>query len=479
MSILRSLRTRHDGQKVVVIGLDCAAPELVFDQWRDDLPNLSRLAQRGLWGDLESCIPAITIPAWSCMLSGKEPGELGIYGFRNRADHSYDGMFIATGDHVHEKRVWDYLSGAGKRSAVIGVPQTYPVRPLKGWLISGFLTPNRESHFAYPDRLRREILGAVPDYDFDVPQFRTEEKEWLLQQIIEMTEKHFLAVDYLMAKKRWDFLMLMEIGVDRIHHGFWSYHDPQHPKYEPGNPFERAIHDYYVRIDEKVGDWLEMVPEDTAILVVSDHGAKSMQGGVCINEWLWREGYLSFVHDPNPSELKPFREMEVDWSRTTAWGEGGYYGRIFMNVRGREPQGIVSPWDYERVRDELAEKIEAIPGPDGQALGTRAFRPQQIYRLVRGIAPDLMVYFGDLSWRSVGSLGHGNIHTFENDTGPDTCNHARNGLFILYDPRNPGEGQKIEGAQIYDVAATILDLFDLPAPPGAAGRSLVPHTPIP
>jgi len=175
MSILRSLRTRHDGQKVVVIGLDCAAPELVFDQWRDDLP-------------------AITIPAWSCMLSGKEPGELGIYGFRNRADHSYDGMFIATGDHVHEKRVWDYLSGAGKRSAVIGVPQTYPVRPLKGWLISGFLTPNRESHFAYPDRLRREILGAVPDYDFDVPQFRTEEKEWLLQQIIEMTEKHFLAV---------------------------------------------------------------------------------------------------------------------------------------------------------------------------------------------------------------------------------------------------------------------------------------------
>ncbi|MCS6939866.1 MAG: alkaline phosphatase family protein, partial [Roseiflexus sp.] len=71
--------------QLLIIGLDCAEPSLVFDRWRADLPTLSRLMAEGVYGELESCIPAITVPAWSCMMSGRDPGELGIYGFRNRA----------------------------------------------------------------------------------------------------------------------------------------------------------------------------------------------------------------------------------------------------------------------------------------------------------------------------------------------------------------------------------------------------------
>ncbi|HEY64138.1 MAG TPA: phosphodiesterase, partial [Caldilineae bacterium] len=397
-----------------VIGLDCAAPELVFDRWWNELPNLRFLAGNGLWGDLESCIPAITVPAWTCMLSGKDPGELGVYGFRNRADYSYDKMFIAAGNAVRTKRVWDYLSEAGKRSVVIGVPQTYPVKPLNGYLISGFLTPGIQSEFTYPPALKQEVLAIAPDYDVDVPQFRTDDKDRLLRQIWEMTEKRFRVVDHLLTSKPWDFFMVMEIGVDRIHHGFWSYHDPQHRRYEPGNPYENAIRDYYILIDKKIGEWLDRLDKDTVVLVVSDHGAKRMDGGICINEWLWREGYLAFKQDPEPGQITPFEKLEVDWSRTKAWGSGGYYGRVFLNVQGREPEGVIPPEEYEAVRDELAERIRAIPGPDGRDIGTRVFKPQEIYREVNGVAPDLMVYFGDLLWRSVGSLGHGDIYTFEN-----------------------------------------------------------------
>ncbi|RLC77063.1 MAG: phosphodiesterase, partial [Chloroflexi bacterium] len=116
-------------RKVLIIGLDCAEPSLVFDKWRDQLPNLSRLMSEGVYGELESIIPPITVPAWTSMMSGKDPGELGIYGFRNRADYSYARMRIATASAVTYDRVWDLLSRAGKTVILVAVPQTYPPRP--------------------------------------------------------------------------------------------------------------------------------------------------------------------------------------------------------------------------------------------------------------------------------------------------------------------------------------------------------------
>ena len=115
----------------------------------------------------------------------------------------------------------------------------------------------------------------------------------------------------------------------------------------------------------------------------------------------------------------PLSKAKVDWSRTKAWGDGGYYARVFLNVAGREPNGIIAPEDYEKVREELVAGLKAIRDENGQEMGTQVFRPEQLYKKVRGVAPDLIVYFGDLYWRSVGTVGGGRIHTFENDTGPD------------------------------------------------------------
>ena len=190
-----------------------------------------------------------------------------------------------------------------------------------------------------------------------------------------------------------------------------------------------------------------------------------MDGGICINEWLWREGYLAFKEEPKPGEIVSLEKLEIDWSRTKAWGSGGYYGRVFLNVQGREPQGTIPAAEYESFRDELAAKLRAIPGPNGEDIGTRVFKPQEIYRAVRGVPPDLMVYFG--------SLGHGGIYTFENDIGPDDCNHAQNGMFILYDPRAPRRGKRMEGAQLMDVAPTVLKLMGVPVPDGCGGRPWV------
>jgi predicted AlkP superfamily phosphohydrolase/phosphomutase len=298
---------------------------------------------------------------------------------------------------------------------------------------------------------------------FDVRNFRTEDKGWLLEQTYKMADQHFKVIHHLMDTQPWDLFMFVDMGVDRIHHGFWAYMDPEHPRYEPGSPFEGAIHDYYVYIDGELDRILQKLDEETTVLVVSDHGAKSLQGGFCINEWLKQEGLL--VLKDQPPGLVSLEKCEVDWERTRVWGSGGYYARVFFNVQGRETHGIVPAAEYESFRDEMVRRFEATTDHQGKLLGTVALKPQELYREVRNIAPDLLVYFGNLGWRSVGSLGYDGIHTFENDTGPDDANHAQDGVVILYDPARDLGGQRLEGLQLECIAPTILRLLgqDIPA----------------
>ncbi len=474
---------RRKQRKVLVVGLDCAPPPVLFRTGaegnlglKDQLPNLSRLIDEGIYGPLSSSTPCITVPAWTSMLSSKDPGVLGFYGFRNRADYSYDRMNIATASAIHEKRVWDILSEAGKDSIVVGVPQTYPIKPLKGALISSFLTPSTQRQYTHPNELRFEVdrvLDGRP-YDVDVPQFRTEDKNHLLQQIQEMTEKRFTVIKYLIREKPWDFFMFVEIGLDRLHHGMWKFWDSTHSKHEPGNPYEDAIPAYYRYLDQELGEILGMLGDDTVVMVVSDHGAQAMEGGFAVNQWLRQEGLLVLKDEPRYEGIIPFEKVEVDWEKTTAWGAGGYYARIFMNVEGREPQGKIPARDYEKVRDQLKEMIEAIPDHTGKPMGSIVFKPDELYREVRNVAPDLMVYFGNLRWRSLGSFGLPDLYTFENDQGPDDANHHQNGVFILWDPRKNHGGRYVEDLQLMDVAPTVLDLIKVSVPPDMQGK--IVHT---
>jgi predicted AlkP superfamily phosphohydrolase/phosphomutase len=299
-----------------------------------------------------------------------------------------------------------------------------------------------------------------------VRNFRSDDRDRILGEIYEMTEQRFAVARHLLDTRPWDFFMMVEIGVDRIHHAFWRYLDPAHPRHEPHPRYTDAIRAYYQYLDDQIGELRERFDDETTVLVVSDHGAQPMLGGVCVNEWLAREGYLTLRE--RPAGVTPLSRIAVDWEKTRAWGEGGYYCRLCLNVQGREPQGVVAPADYEGLRDELIRRLEALPGPDGRSIGTRVYRPEDLWPVRNGIAPDLIVYFGNLAWRSVGSLGHGQVYTFENDTGPDDANHAAHGLFIMAGPRVAG-GRR-DDLRIYDVAPTILRLFGLDAPATMRGQ---------
>jgi predicted AlkP superfamily phosphohydrolase/phosphomutase len=456
--------------KLIIIGLDCMEPSLVFDRWRSDLPNLSRLMAQGSYGRLESSIPAITVPAWSCMMSGRDPGELGIYGFRNRSNRSYGSMAISDGRAVKFPRLWDILGEQGWKVVALSVPGTSPPYAVNGSLVSCFLTRGQDAPFTHPPELANQIKEWMPEFILDVPDFRSEDKAQILSNIYKLCDQRFTLSEKLIEQDAPDFLMLVDMGVDRIHHSFWKPMDPNHPQHEPNSPFANAIHDYYCYVDQRVGELLNRCSDDTAVLVVSDHGARPLLGGVCLNEWLIQQGYL--VLKSMPTEPTSLDDLEVDWSQTRAWGAGGYYGRIFLNVKGREPQGIIPLAEYETERSRLAELLATLPDPNGQTLGTKAFKPQQLYQKVRGIAPDLLVYFADLAWRSIGTVGHQALHTTDNDTGPDDANHAQYGLMIFHDPQQPKGGQTIENAQIYDILPSLLTKYGITPPVGLRGKVL-------
>jgi predicted AlkP superfamily phosphohydrolase/phosphomutase len=404
--------------RTLVIGLAGADPDLLLGD--DRLENFRRLMAAGSYGRLESVIPPVAVPAWSCLATGHDPGTLGVYGARDRADRSYDAPVPVDLRSTAEPTIWDLVARQGGKPVIVAAPPETPPRTL--------------------------------------------DKARLRDEVVAISRKHFAAVRHSLATAGWDYLQFVEVGLDRIQNSFWSDHDPRHVQHDPASPHRDAVRDYYRHLDDELGRLLELLDDETIVLVASDHGARPLEGGFCLDEWLVREGLL--VLNRTPAEVTPTGRLDVDWGKTRAWGVGGHVARIYINVKGREPDGVVDPADYERFRDDLKARLEALTDPDGRPLGTLVFKPEEVYRAVRNVAPDLIVHLGGLAWKSVGGVGHPSLHVRAGE-----CNNSQHGVFILAAPDGPVQGA-IEGAHILDIAPTLLDLVGLDRPSSMRGRSL-------
>ncbi|MDK2384052.1 MAG: alkaline phosphatase family protein [Candidatus Korarchaeota archaeon] len=454
-------------ERVMVIGLDSAPPSTTFERFLPVMPNLAELLDSSTYGPLRSTHPPITVPAWAVMATGLTPGELGMYGFRHRKPGDYQDYYLITSKNLDRPAVWDFLAGKGLRSLLVGFPPSYPPMRVRGWLISDFHTPSDAKNYTYPPWLRMEVERiAGGRFTHDV-EFRVENRRPLMRELRRMTEQHLRVVERLARTKNWSLLWYVEIGMDRLHHAFWKFFDAKHPRHVDDEELAEFVEQYYRLIDEGIGRLRRAAP-DAHLLIVSDHGAKAMEGAFVINEWLADNGYLEF--EERPEKQTSLGKAKIRWERTKAWGWGGYYARIFVNMRGREPQGIVDPDDAEALIRQVADDLAEVTLPSGRRMGAQVYLPEELYPEVRGDAPDAIAYFGDLAWRSAGTVGHGRWFLEENDTGPDDAVHDWDGIYALYDPegRVPA-GQ--DAREIYDVAPTILDLFGIPH--GLKGNSMV------
>ncbi len=198
------------------------------------------------------------------MATGKTPGELGLYGFRHRKKGTYNDIWIAHSLMVKEKAVWHHIAEKGKESILVGVPPSYPPKPINGYLVSCFITPDASVNYTYPKELKGgEIERLVGEYIFDVV-FRKENRDEVKEQLWEMTKKRFEVIRYLIQEKEWDYFQFVDIGLDRVHHAFWKYFDENHHRYPPDddNQYKNVIPDYYRLLDKEVGETLELLDLD-------------------------------------------------------------------------------------------------------------------------------------------------------------------------------------------------------------------------
>ena len=460
-----------------ILGLDCATPQLIFDKYLPELPTFSRLLGNGKYGLLESTVPPLTIPAWMAMMTGKDPGQLGFYGFTDRDNYSYPVNKIITHNDLKDKTLWDYLGEVGLKSIVFNLPQTYPPREINGIMVASFLTPDKLLNYTYPEEISEEIDEiAGGDYIIDVENFRTSDKSKLLSQIYEMTDKRFEVLKNFIQAKDWDLFIAVEMGIDRLHHGFWAYCFEDHRLFEEGNEFKNVIYEYYQYIDKKLAELIELFDDDTELIIASDHGAKNLKGTFCINEWLIENGYL--VLKKEPIERSSFSENDVDWNKTIAWGSGGYYGKLYFNIQERESSGVITNDRIKTIKKELITKLSSFTGPEGDVITNRVYDVENLFQQLNGCPPDLFILVGELDWRVTNSIGNDSLLIYE-DTRIDNANHDLNGIYIYSKSPKTALTKKsdlefepgsLKTRSIIDIAPTVLAKFNIDIPKEMSGK---------
>ncbi len=502
--------------KVLVIGLD-GVPLNIVQSWAAEgrLPNLRSLMDRGAVGQLRSTTPPTSGPSWSTFMTGKNPGKTGIYDFLYREEDSY--VFPPVNASRRDGlALWKLLSDQGKKVGVVNVPMSYPVEEVDGFMISGWMTPYSAQDFSYPTELSQELRDEIGYYTiYPTETFAESRRDEFFKACDELLELRSRTVSYLMDTYPSDFFMVVIFDTDRVLHQLWHYLDPGHPWRKAGDGTDKSgpVVRYFQRVDAKIGEIVDRVDEDTLVIVLSDHGMGPAHNFIVLNNWLLDAGLLRLKRDPwrtlkyglfkrgftlrnvhriadriglaKHAEYKGLYSMDylmklvflsfldVDWSRSKAYSFGRHLGSIYLNVKGREPEGIVEPGqEYGEMREEIICLAREFVDPrTGARLIGEILKKEDIYHgpyLDR--APDLI-----LRPRDERNIFFG-LADFGSSTTVDTVYrysgmHRDCGLLIMAG-KGVNEGATIEGAGIEDLAPTILYAMGSPIPRDMDGHIL-------
>lgn len=510
------------GKKVLVIGLDGATWDLI-KPWAEEgkLPLFSRLMYESSWGPSRSVLQPYSAQAWSSFITGKNPGKHGIFDFLIRDFHTYGFRLVNAASRVGDS-IWRILSLRGKRVIVVNVPMTYPPEEVNGILISGRDTPGLDSDYTFPRELKGELEAALGGYVIvpnDWLYMRRGRPDRAREELFREIDIRFASTRYLLSKYPWDFCIFVITATDGVAHFFWRYHDPKHPLYDPadGARYGRTIYEVYRRINDELEALLCDLDEETILVMLSDHGSGPIHNrAIHLNLWLEREGFLAFQKKRGPSmparlfrsgkgvlySLLPFEKLtkvrallpnrlrsrllsqtlfsDIEWSRTKAYSEE-FRGHIWINLKGRDPQGIVEPGtEYEKVRDEIISRLSELRDPEtGERLLVGVHRRESLYEgLFLENLPDLMVEARgtpaifkpspkDGPGEAVRILSKREMGNLKTSGG-----HLMDGLLLI---RGQGikPGYRVEGAHLIDLAPTLLYLMGESIPEEMDGQVLV------
>jgi predicted AlkP superfamily phosphohydrolase/phosphomutase len=520
--------------RVFIVGWDGATFDLI-EPWvaEGKLPNIAEVMRGGAHGELRSTLPPMTFTAWSSFMTGKNPAKHGIYDFTRQRPGTYDLEFVNGGERKAVS-FWKLLSDAGRKVISISVPCTYPPEKVDGVMLSGFdaaglggSSSKLDARGMYPPSMYDELeeaVGGHPIGSFPVAEINAGEPEAAVKKILDCIGRKAATAKHLIQKYDWDCAMILFGESDGAGHHFWKYCDGRSPQfsYEPASMRDSILR-VYEELDRQLGELKQLLPVDTTLLMMSDHGF----GGVSTtalfpNCWLREQGLLKFRGGVSrlisrrldalkhravatlPNAVQKFlsrfarkqlggiearvRYGIIDWAGTKAYfEENPYYPCMRINLKGRQPAGVVEPGEeYEKLRDELVERLEAWRHPEtGEKIVERAYRREEVYSgPCLGEAPDIVVHWSthkdytyafkvsskskNLAWLE--ELDANQSENFAFFTGK-SGSHRDNGIFLAEGP-GVKNGYNVDGANIVDVAPTILHLLGVPVPEDMDGRVL-------
>ena len=405
------------------------------------LPNIAALAAEAGLLSAWAPLPPISSVSWACASTGTNPGRHGVFGFVERRPDSWQITFTNV-TTIREPAVWAHAAGAGLRSIVVNVPGTYPAQPQpnQGILISGFVSPVLEKSVQPPSLLP---FLAERDYLIDVDlTLGHRDLAAFSDQLFAHHRARTRVLCDLLEREPCDLFFAAFTGTDRLHHFLWE-------QMERGEqPWAARFAEYYDAIDDAVGEIVRRLPGDCLLILLSDHGFCRLDREIYVNRWLQRDGWLA-LDEPAQSIGSIVPE------RTRAYCMDP--GRLYLNLAGREPGGIVQPGEYRRVRDELAAWARELPFVTRVVTREQAFQGPLAER-----GPDLVLCSAngcDLKGavRSTALEGRGRL----------TGMHTQDDAFVLV------RGRRVEGeVHVMDVAATVLDGLGID-PAGLDGRVLM------
>jgi predicted AlkP superfamily phosphohydrolase/phosphomutase len=477
---------------VLVIGLDGATWRLLAPWARAGrLPALARLMDRGTWGALTSTVPALTLPAWSSFMTGKNPGGHGVYAFHRMAFDRYDSGGLANAGDLRAVRIWDVAAHAGKRLGVINVPPSYPLRAIPGGYLVGCMLTPPGAPFTDPP----EVAPELGEYAIDLPppkNLRRSDPDYRERALVYLhgmrrqTRLRGDATRRVMAARPTDGVCVVFYAPDRVQHYFWEYVDPEHPAAGAlDDDVRTALLAVYDELDRAVGRLVEAVGPEANVVLLSDHGfGTKPERSVRVNRWLADQGLLRrhpfwttrrrIVRKVFPPSWRArydtLDHILVNRPKSRAWSEALFTGTagIWIHVRGRYPLGCVEPGaEYERVRDRIQHGLGALTDESGRRVFRSVRRREDLYRgPYVAEAPDLVAVcdprFGIIFESLRRELRSPDLFGPYEELGY-TGTHDPAGIYLVAGPAAAALGEHRE-YPIEAVAPTVLHLLDVPVP---------------
>ncbi|MFN2526723.1 MAG: alkaline phosphatase family protein [Actinomycetota bacterium] len=484
-------------QTAAVIGLDGCTWNLLDSLLAEGvMPRLAALRARGASGTLVSTVPTYTPPAWTSAITGVNPGRHGVYGF-------VDGNVQSDSKLMHAGRVsaatlWEIANEQGASAGIYNVPLTYPPQPLQGWMVSGMLTPGygeRRAGYSWPVELESDIESWAPGYLCDVSA--NWEQDWrddaLCRRVIESLQQRITVLDRLLRDRPPDVVFAVLEAPDRLQHVYYRYMDPTDELYDSpeGRRLRPAIAECFADMDRIVGLVDDYAGSEAGVVVCSDHGFTAWEFSVHTNTLLLQWGLLAlkpsatlmqsgaarrvvplakrFLPAKVARRAKGHTFAAIDWTKTHAFASPIPQQGIYVNLAGREPQGVVPPAELQAVKEDIAARFRALKDPDGRPITDHVWLSEEVFQGdEQEGAPDILPVLRDHRFELDDELFH--KEPFSDYRHLPRGAHHPDGI-VAAAGRGIRRTSDLQGS-VLDVTPTLLYMADLEIPEDLDGRVL-------